>query len=453
MLKKTMGAIAVFLFFSALNMAGVYLFDFTSKELMVANLILAGIILTRFIYFCKKCACGIETQIQKSSFEISYLKQNLEEYQLLSEQCLNLLCSLNSSIRKVFGHNQIQLPRSTQIKLSLAEAKKWYQLLSESFFAKELEQLSTCIRDIDLIVEIYHKIPYLNQLLQNVVSKTEDSAMNLIEKFDLIATEIRKSSSEAEKTSQNLQKGENGKSFSIIINDTKTAITKDNQLIKDLVDLNQNNSEKLVKIMDLIEKINHGLMDIISLSDKNKTISFNLSIEAVKLGEKGKGVMMIVHEIQKFNQMAHDTTKEISGYMKTFRGYNELLMKDWISKTEEIIKNIKNTNDKSEEVILTLLNSYEATSNLFIRLSESTGNVNKSMNKIMESLQFQDITRQQIENINKFLLEIKDSIANSKELFSLMGIDLEKDMHSIHKKIKENWKKQVTVFDERKILE
>ena len=53
--------------------------------------------------------------------------------------------------------------------------------------------------------------------------------------------------------------------------------------------------------------------------------------------------MMIVREIQKFNQMANDITKGITGYMKTFRGYNEVLMRDWISKTEEIIKNIKNT--------------------------------------------------------------------------------------------------------------
>ena len=78
--------------------------------------------------------------------------------------------------------------------------------------------------------------------------------------------------------------------------------------------------------------------------------------------------------------------------------------------------------------------------------------VTGSLNQIMESLQFQDITRQQIENVIKFLLEIQGSIEKEEEQLGELGFDLHSQAQMIKDRIRDDWWDKTTVRDEKQIL-
>jgi hypothetical protein len=87
--------------------------------------------------------------------------------------------------------------------------------------------------------------------------------------------------------------------------------------------------------------------------------------------------------------------------MSSFSDYSITLGKERLTKerVNKMINNIDIVNKKSSNTLSVLVNSFEQTIKFFKSLKDGTSKVRDSMEKIMESLQFQDITKQQMNNI------------------------------------------------------
>jgi hypothetical protein len=305
---------------------------------------------------------------------------------------------------------------------------------------------------LGVVLEIYYKIPYFEEFLRKVIDKTEEAALTLIDKFNDVSMESKKITREAGVHLENFKHDRNGKSLEDLIEDSRIAMENYSSLRETLEKMNNESLEKVKLINGKIGQVNAALKHVVEISRQNKVIYINLAIEAVKLGDKGKGIKVIVSEIQKLNENTNNFINEIDKIMVSFEEYHANLISQLDRESGKMIEKLENTSKTSEKTIDTLIQSYKSTSQLFIQLNESNNNVHQSVNKIVESLQFQDITRQQIENVIHFLTVIHESIENNKDNLDYFKLHIDDENSDIKEKIRDEFSKKVKVFDEKKIL-
>jgi hypothetical protein len=412
------------------------------EDSLIINIIFLTVIICYFIFIINirgKKTTLIDNRIDES-------KKN-KDHDMLKET-LSLLNSIILKIKNIenkkFDYKNGEIGESNY--------NEYFNEIKNVNILNELDKLTFAVLSMKNIVEIYHRIPYLIDLLSMIPQKTEEAALNLIDKFDIVHTENSKSNKAAQINIEKLKSGINGTDFQNLIIQSKEAVAKYDSLTNRFLEINSDNAKRLNKIGDWIEQITDILKNIEDFAEQNKIISINSSIEAARLGEKGKGFHVLALEIRKLNQKTSDFTKIINNIIVSFKEYNENLIMDWQDKTSDIINSIKDSSKNLEEIINILIDSYELTSHSFIDLTESTNKVDKSLNNIMESLQFQDITRQQVENVIRFLKEIQIMIKNNTKYYEYFNIDIDYNDKEIHNKIKDDLIGKVTVFEERKTI-
>ncbi len=85
-------------------------------------------------------------------------------------------------------------------------------------------------------------------------------------------------------------------------------------------------------------------------------------------------------------------------------------------------------------------------------LQENTTSIQKELDAIVESLQFQDITRQQIENVMSYLGQIQENIKQGSEAFTALGITFDEWDIDKMDEAKEDMIRDAKVSSERFLL-
>ncbi len=297
--------------------------------------------------------------------------------------------------------------------------------------ARELLELRTLP---DSIQEVHVRFPYIDLLLKRVVEQTENAAMTLLERFSAISEQAERGAQEAQKAMRSLGvENSDSESLENLIQQSHESIVSRSSVINEFLALNQDNSAKIEKISNLVSKTEELISGITDISERSKLITFNLAVESAKIGVKGQGFKVIVSELQKLNDQTADFAKNILDIVKSFNTYNAQLLDQWIGRSKELTEKVRSDTGQAEKTVEALARSYDLTRSLFKSLSENSIQVNRSMGDILASLQFQDITRQQIEGVNAFLSDIQEIVNNLLKELSSRRIQATKEVSSKQK--------------------
>ncbi len=390
------------------------------------------------------------------------INQNLEQKALSYEETIKEALALISVIenkineREKTNDNKEQLTKINSEKLKEPIIyKENLDKLVERINTKELEIIKNYITKHirDIILDVYVKIPYLNRLIDGIRSKTEEVIHNLIDKFNDVSESNSQASREAEKNIMFLKNIYGGKDFGEVAKDSKEAYNKTKDIINRLILFNKENRKKLDKIEMWIKQINGMLNNIQDIAEQNKTIAINSSIEAARIGEAGRGFRVLVQEIQQLNQKTSNFTTEINDIMTSFEKYNETMITEWDKETMQIVNYMEKMIEQEEKRINKFIESFELTIKSFQDLSNSTKEVEGNLNQILSSLQYEDITGQQIRHIKEFLGDIHDEIKNKDYALEDFEINLNNISKDLDQKIRETLLKRVTVLEEKNILD
>lgn len=323
----------------------------------------------------------------------------------------------------------------------------------ENFKIKDKADLlqESIVKNIN-IENSYYKIPVINQLLEQSICKTETAAMELIEVFDNLQDDVKKNYISSKKNMEILSNGIGGKGFEEIITNSKNAINDYQDMVNNLITINDNNQSKFNNVNLWVDKIFNILLEINNISAKNKLISINTSIEAARFGGEGRGFQILAKEMRTLNEHIDKLTGEVNNNMKSFKKFIEEIIKDWNLKNNEIIDNIKNNKDNSDNINNLLNSSFDLINDTFKNSFLSIENIENKLNRAISSLQFQDITRQQIESVMKIITTIRDDISEYYNNLILSGIDIKISQNNNYiDKIKNEVLKTVKHFDEEQI--
>jgi len=179
-------------------------------------------------------------------------------------------------------------------------------------------------------------------------------------------------------------------------------------------------SVKMVKDLDDVQQraqaIDGFLRDVETLADQTKLLALNADIEAARAGESGRGFAVVANEVRRLSQRSHVFSQEIRKHLKavsnglnrTYGNMQTLTAEDMehaLTLKREVVELTESLEGKNREV------------------ADTVGDINvisreiaQDVQNIVISLQFQDITSQQLNNMLQPVEDLKLKIsALSKE--------------------------------------
>ena len=147
------------------------------------------------------------------------------------------------------------------------------------------------------------------------------------------------------------------------------------------------------------------LAGIGEITERSRLIAFNLAIEAAKIGDRGRGFKVIVGELRALNDKTADFSRRVTDLLGKFRAYNESLVGDSIEHSVRLADEVERSVGEEEKTIEALLSASTSCFDLSENVMTTVRDMDRELDGVLESLQYQDITRQMIEGARATIAE------------------------------------------------
>ncbi len=195
----------------------------------------------------------------------------------------------------------------------------------------------------------------------------------------------------------------------------------------------------------MIDEIIKTLRQTSDMFEQMNMLSINATIEAVRAGEHGRGFVVVASEFGKLASNSETLSKnaeklinEISKHLEKTEKIVKILDKD----IEIAIDNLRNFIPALET--LSLFEKIVKKSSLFIQENK---NLYENINQIIVNLQFQDITKQMLEHVNKII----ETVSTEIDSLDIKHMLEEQEMDEIKKDILQELENNFTMNKEREI--
>ncbi len=240
--------------------------------------------------------------------------------------------------------------------------------------------------------------PQMDTSLKKVIAYTEKSATdigNSIMKIHATAESQLKDSIEI--ASQFDQNNQSASTLSKTLKNTSAYLYEAVEVMDDFVVSNSSVNSTLDNAKNAANKISLDAREINDLAINAKLLALNAKIEASKANQYGAGFSVVADEVGKLANQAKllaENISEISGKMSSN-------ISDIASKIENATNAATNKSktikSSIEQVVSITKNSEQDMKKLTDRALNSSRDISTSINSVIGYLQFQDLTRQEIE--------------------------------------------------------
>ena len=245
-------------------------------------------------------------------------------------------------------------------------------------------------------------VPTIKTQLDSVVSYTEKSAMEIGEKVRYIFSIAQKNLSSTNEIAEHFSgmpstADADSKSISGVLKQALQLLNEMTAMLAENGKRNVEYSQSIAAILKNTATINKITEDIQYISDQTNLLALNAAIEAARAGEHGRGFSVVAEEVRKLS----DRTNQASNDITKIVGEVNLSISDI---STSLAENLAITQSKREAVdgaVSGLLETAEHATAKFSTLVDhsvaSSEAVAHNIDQIVTSLQFQDITRQEID--------------------------------------------------------
>ncbi|MBN2510039.1 MAG: hypothetical protein JXB03_07175 [Spirochaetales bacterium] len=304
-----------------------------------------------------------------------------------------------------------------------------------------LAEVSSSLFNDAKLIDVYH-----HQLAQ-VIQTTDEAADTLITSFMDINGAVKKLNEIVKALLHLGRQSEDGSQGNVLLEMKEVVhkITESFAMTKDLVARNYLAFKRYGSHMETIQKTIPMINEII---DKMKVLSINASIEAARAGNSGHGFKVVANEFRtltdKFNsskEIIENTISEASVFSReTFEASRE---------TEtEFLGVFENSVELLDGISDSISRKITDSTKKAMSAYELSKIIASDIQKIVVSIQFQDITRQRIEHVQTPLTELAATLNTVGELLhTKIAHHLEIDEQKLEK-----YKKLFSMRSEREIF-
>lgn len=259
---------------------------------------------------------------------------------------------------------------------------------------------------------------------QGVHSLTRAHMDNIVTETDKAAFQIIGQSQEVDRHMDNLinDKLKNLREHSDeIVGEARTTIADNEHSISDLrfyVSKRLDDIEKERQgIKNLTEKANAmiAFVQLIKdISDQTNLLALNAAIEAARAGEHGRGFAVVADAVRKLSSQSEEAASQVGKAIIEMTNTIQMLFDEKMNKA--VFKKEADLLRKLELQLTAISDSYRLIDHLNRQILESIGlsadEVSKKILELLANIQFQDITRQQMDQVQKTLWQVDNYIAS-----------------------------------------
>ena len=322
----------------------------------------------------------------------------------LSAPMSGLLKTLSESpedIRKIIDYpfiNEILSARSTDELTDLVAVAHQRLVKAENALAAVGDRLVTdCLMYLPLVTAVAGAVP----------KKTEEAAFVVMEKFQVVREAAGRAAASARSMRFELEDTVGVRSVTRTAEESRRAVVDEREAIRELALCTKENREHLAEMSAEIESGLDLLKNIGDITEQSKLIAFNMSIEAARIGEKGLGFKVIIAELHKLNDRTFEFSRKVADLLSRFRDYTAILVKNMETKAGDVVHKVERGMDSAGFAVESLINATDRSQSLTKEIALMSESIDHDLDGVLESLQFQDITRQMIEGALSILGELK----------------------------------------------
>lgn len=259
---------------------------------------------------------------------------------------------------------------------------------------------------------------YLNEI-SNMISRisgnSEEQFLEIGGKLQVFLSRSRQLTESSSKIASSIS----GEILQNGINELNWLLKQFSQSLSASSEAIKNDKNELLKILSSVLSILDGLDGFRKIVKHLRMLGISTKIESARLGDEDKGFNTLADHVEKLSNIINEKVGIIStksSFLQT--GINsttkklEHLEKDQDRHAKQILSSTGTTLDQFE-------GKYNECSVRAEKISKSSVNVSRNISDIVTSIQFHDITRQQMEHVNEAITEAaeKTGINNSSSDF------------------------------------
>ncbi len=282
-------------------------------------------------------------------------------------------------------------------------------LAETSLKLKEAEKLLAVLSN-RLLTDSLIFVPLADSIIRAVPSKTEEAAFAVLEKFMVVRNASSDAAEAARKLRVSLEDDSGESSLHRTAERSRLSVREERSVIQNLSRFLRENREHLTAMSAEIEAGLGLLSSITEITERSKLIAFNMSIEAARIGEKGRGFKVIITELHRLNEQTFEFSRKVAEMLGRFREYNELLCNNMEEKAGAVISQADKGMQATESAVESLIASANESVTLTKQVALMSESIDRDLDTVLEALQFQDITRQMIEGASDILSRLRETI-------------------------------------------
>ena len=253
-----------------------------------------------------------------------------------------------------------------------------------------------------LLRHILDLIPTIHKQMKAVVDHTETSAIEIGDKVRYIYERAQEHLAESNEINKQFSGGSAGEdeerlSLSGVISVALKLLQDMTAMLEENGKLNLEYSQSIEAILENTATINKITEDIQYISDQTNLLALNAAIEAARAGEHGRGFSVVAEEVRKLSDRTNQASNDITQIVGKVNASVEAISKSLNENREKTESKKASVNQAVKTLLETARESTEVFSKLVDSSVVSSESVAQNIDQIILSLQFQDITRQEIE--------------------------------------------------------
>jgi len=286
---------------------------------------------------------------------------------------------------------------------------------------KQMEQKLTAEESItDSAARELGELPALTKLLieqlHAITAETERSAFSIMERLQAIDGVINELMStvtvSAHEGEVMIESGEKS------INSNVELIQNLNRYIQERIAESDSDRESISIVVKQANSLSSLVEMIKNISSQTNLLALNAAIEAARAGEVGRGFAVVADEVRKLSgQTDHAVTKIQEGIGNVAKSIEEQfrskLEHSSIQQQKEVLEHFSKHIDSMGINYHKLM---ERDEEMLGRLGNTSQTLSSMFMEVLANIQFQDVTRQQIEQVQKALKRLDTHVAQMVEM-------------------------------------